>query len=192
METKWKFKFRALIIGAALIASLLPASAPVSGSGQPRPEPRTVVITLLGGQQIGGQQKSEKGSLTMSFEGTTVVAFDFKDTNDRQSTLRRINREHPAEVNCDVSGAECGSVALSGGTKIGACICGKTSRVGEPIRPTAIKTILLPPFADTDTTCWENKEQLLSVCTKFGSKPPTTTQTREHILLARQVGVPSL
>jgi hypothetical protein len=189
METRCKLpKFKALVIGAALIASLLPANAPVSGSSQAAPpEPRTIVVTLL-----GGQQKSEQGNLTMSFEGTRVVGFDFKDTTDRGGSLRQIDREHPAEVNCDVSGAECGSVELSGGTKIGACICGKTARAGEPIRPTAIKTILLPPFADTATTCWENKDQLLSVCTKFGSKPPTTTQTREHILLAKQVGVPSL
>ena len=188
MKTTSKLSiFKTLAIAATVVAALLPLNSPASGLITPGAEPRTIVVTLL-----GGQQQSERGELTMSFEDTRIIGFDFKDTNAREIKLSRINRTRPPEVSCEVKDAECGSLELEGGTKIGACVCPR-SAPGSRLTPTAIKVIVLAPVADSSgTTCWENKEQLLSVCTKIGSKPPTTTQTREHILLAKQVGVPSL
>lgn len=179
--------FKTLAIAATVVTALLPLNSPASGLTAPGPDPRTIVVTLL-----GGQQQSERGELTMSFEDTRIIGFDFKDTNDRAIKLSRINRTRPPEVSCEVKDAECGSLELAGGTKIGACVCPR-SAPGTRITPTAIKVIVLAPATDSSgTSCWENKEQLLSVCTKIGAKPPTTTQTKEHILLAKQVGVPSL
>ena len=177
------FKFFA--IAAAFAAALLPASGPASGSVQASPDPRTIVVTLL-----GGQQRSEQGELILSFDGANLVGLNFKTTDDRTNSLRRIGRDHPAEVKCVAKDSECGSLDLGGGTRIAACICKEMPRAGGAIPPFFKAT--LGGLNDKDKTCWDGQDNSLIVCAKIGSQPPPTTQTKEHILLARQVGVPSL
>ena len=47
--------------------------------------------------------------------------------------------------------------------------------------------------ASATMTCWENKELRMGVCYKVGNPAAgPMPQTREHILLAKQVGVPAL
>lgn len=174
-----------LAIAAAFAAALLPASAPASGSGEPSPDPRTIVVTLL-----GGQQRSEQGELILSFDGAKLAGLNFKTNDDRTTSLRRIDRDHPAEVTCEAKDSECGSLQLRGGTKITACVCKGTPRAGGSIPPAFKAT--LGGLSDRDKACWDAKDNSLIVCAKLGSQPPPTTQTKEHILLARQVGVPSM
>jgi hypothetical protein len=203
MKSSTKFSvLKSLAIAAALAATLIPGVAPASGSVEPSPEPRTIVVTLL-----GGAQRTDKTEVKISFDGTNPSApvepevlddlplatrpvRSVNATDGRWRKLKSIEGA-PAEVNCAGSDAECGSVELSGGTKIAACICDKTSRSTSTRIPPAIRAKLIGPI-ESGTACWEDKTKLLSVCWKIGTKPPEATQTKEHILLARQVGVPSL
>ena len=195
-----RFKFFAIV--AAFAAALLPASARVSGSGEPSLEPRTIVITLL-----GGAQQTDKTEVTISFDGTNPAApAEAEVLNDVPLAERPVRSvgaiarnwrklklidSGPLEVNCAGTDAECGSVELSGGTKIAACKCSRTSSTSGARIPPAIRAKLIGPI-ETGTACWEDKTKLLSVCWKIGATPPAATQTKEHILLAKQVGVPSM
>lgn len=187
-----------LAIATAFAAALLPLSMPASGSFEPSLEPRTVVVTLLSGPQPTG-----KAEVKISFDGTNPAApVEMEVLGDlpfagrpilsvaHWRKLKLIDRV-PAEVTCEGSDAECGSVKVSGGTKIAACICSRTSGATRSSIPPAIRAKLIGPI-ESGTTCWEDKTKLLSVCWKVGTKPPPATQTKEHVLLARQVGVPSL
>jgi hypothetical protein len=180
----------ALLIGAGG-AAVLPAGIPAASSRAFVPKPRTIVVTLL-----GGAQRTERGDLTLSFNTKGGVdGVILRDLTDRSTSLRLIDREHPAELACDPKDADYGSVQRRDGSWIAVAVCPEGESSGRIAIPALLRSRMSANEASATTVkCWENKELRMGVCYKVGTDPAAgpMPQTREHILLARQVGVPSL
>lgn len=201
MKTRKGFTmFKVLMIPAFIGAFLAPLFVSNSTSATPIPDPRTIVVTLL-----GGQQQKDKMEVTISIDGTKIEATAQPEVlNDvpladrparsvslgsgKLRQLNMINNSHRAEVVCATNEAECGSVNLADGGKIAACICKQTVPAkGSSRMPVAVLAKLVGPIQGGGTTCWDGKDLNLSICYSAGSTPPTAPmpRTREHILLAK-------
>jgi hypothetical protein len=104
-----------------------------------------------------------------------------------------IDRTHASVVSCDPKDAEFGSVKRKDGSWLAVAKCPTGQSTAAITIPALIRARITGASANDDTamTCWENKELRMGVCYKVGTNPSEPpTQTREHILLARQVGVP--
>jgi hypothetical protein len=108
--------------------------------------------------------------------------------------LTIVDRTQVSQVTCDPKDAEYGSVERKDGSRIAVAVCPEGESSGRIAIPALLRSRMSANEASATITCWENKELRMGVCYKVGTNPAAgpMPQTREHILLARQVGVPSL
>jgi hypothetical protein len=179
--------FKAFAGAGAFFALIVPATpAPRSA---PAFEPRMVIITLL-----GGAQREEQGELTMAFNANDLTGVSYKTGQVRHRGFAIVDRTRQSSVACDPKEAEYGSVRLKDGSWIAVAVCPANPSATAIAIPSLIRARASANEASATMSCWENKELRMGVCVKIGSDPAARPmpQTREHILLARQVGVPGL
>jgi hypothetical protein len=146
-------------------------------------EVQTVTITT----SLESATGAELGDLIASFKAGKLSGVDLKKGR-RHRMFAIVDRTQLSGVACEAKDAEYGNVRTRDGSWIAVVMCPQTSRP-MPIR---VPELVRARAGDQDDAaamdCWENKELRMGVCFKVGTQP--VMQTREHILLARQVGVP--
>ncbi|MGH9872523.1 MAG: hypothetical protein ACRD9S_08660 [Pyrinomonadaceae bacterium] len=194
MKTIKNSAFKALMIAAALFSLALPAILASESAHAQREQQQLTVLGLL-----DSTTRTERGDVILAMNGNELTGVTFKDTTKGRAVRHRMfsltDRTQVSGVKCDAKDAEFGSLARSDGSWIAVAVCSPTPQVTAIAIPSLIRARASANEASaTEMKCWENKELKMGVCFKPSSDLTTKPmpQTREHILLARQVGVPSL